>query len=106
MANFKRHRCRYRPKKRRRGLSQTTFRAQHGLKPIIIPPDCDLRTIDWGDKHGGRKYNWGYPHWHDIFFHTRPRRRQETRCCRMAMKSADLEGLVWPLEKKPHKYYW
>ena len=53
-------------------------------------------------------YNWlgSWPRWHDIIFHTRPRRRQTKACEIKAIKGYDLDAILWPLEKKPHIYYW
>jgi len=48
----------------------------------------------------------GYPHWHDILFHTRPRRMAEKRCLNALRQGVDPEDLAWPLSKKPHEYYW
>jgi hypothetical protein len=47
-----------------------------------------------------------WPRWHDIIFHTRPRRRRTKACEIMVMKGYDLDAILWPLEKKPHTYYW
>lgn len=53
-----------------------------------------------------RRYSrMGYPRWWDKVFHTRPR-RAATRSAERAALLTDAEGLIWPLDKKPHKYYW
>jgi hypothetical protein len=66
----------------------------------------DRTSIDWGDRSRGLKYNRGYPRWHDILFHTRPRRAGEKCLERKVLCGADPENLNWPLEKKPHRFYW
>ena len=108
MANYKRRKCRYLGSNWHR--STTTWRARLGLKPILVHRDDftdeEWRAIDWGDKDRGKKYNWGYPHAWDIRQHTRPRRAGEKRLEKKLLHGADSENLNWPLEKKPHKYYW
>lgn len=48
-----------------------------------------------------------YPKWWDVVFHTRPRRRRESLMLRKVVIGAiDADNAVWPLEHKPHKYYW
>jgi hypothetical protein len=39
-------------------------------------------------------------------FHTRPRRRRTKVCEIKVMKGFDPDAILWPLEKKPHIYYW
>ena len=68
------------------------------------------RTYHHGDKAKQRafKKHWrwlgSYPGWWDTLFHHRPRRQEERRLCRLAERGVD-DG-VWPLGRKPHKYYW
>jgi len=47
-----------------------------------------------------------WPAWHDRFFHTRPRRRKDSVCEIHVLRGCDVDDLVWPLNKKPHQYYW
>ena len=47
-----------------------------------------------------------WPRWHDIVFHTRPRRREETRLLSKVMHDGDPDMIAWPVSKKPHIYYW
>lgn len=64
----------------------------------------------------GRSYSWRnwpsywcstYPRWHDILFHTRPRRMAEAEIERAILAGkVDPDDTAWPLEHKPHKYYW
>jgi hypothetical protein len=42
----------------------------------------------------------------NIVFHSRPRRHLTRLTCRAVVKGVDADELVWPLEKKPHHYYW
>lgn len=50
---------------------------------------------------------WGtWPRWHDLVFHTRPRRARTRALENRVLHGADPDALVWPLSKKPHKYYW
>ena len=105
MANFKHRRCRYAGKHKQ--MTATSYRARMKLKPVRLPVELDCSTVDWGDRHRGRKYNWGYPRWHDILFHNRPRRAAEKRQeRRVLLGMEDLENNNWPLSKKPHQYYW
>lgn len=46
------------------------------------------------------------PSSHNIMFHTRPRRRQERELEMRVLKGEDPENIAWPLDKKPHNYYW
>lgn len=69
------------------------------------------RTYHHGDKQkerhlGLEDWRWSsnYPRWWDQMFHTRPRRQEERLLCRLAER--DVEDGIWPLSKKPHKYYW
>lgn len=48
-----------------------------------------------------------WPRHHDITYHTRPRRRAEAAvAAAIVRKGVDPDAAIWPLEKKPHKYYW
>ena len=46
------------------------------------------------------------PSSHNILFHTRPRRREERRLEQLVLRGEDTENLNWPLDRKPHEYYW
>ena len=46
------------------------------------------------------------PGWFRNLFNERPNRRITQRLEREAVKGADTEGLMWPLARKPHLYYW
>ena len=116
MANYKRGRCRYHGNySKPSSASSPGIRKELGLKPVVIPknwtaglsnPSEREPAIDWGDRHRGRKYNWGYPRWHDIVFHTRRRRAAMRREEILIAKGADPDDLAWTLDKKPHIYYW
>ncbi len=66
--------------------------------------------------HTGRKtlrdgkarcWNWSTPSWWNSLFHTRPLRRKTRRCEWRALHDLDAaDGLIWPLDKKPHAYFW
>lgn len=126
MAHYKRGKCRRDCPKAIRG-SETSWRARFGLKPVrILPehiPDWPLRKTDaeWDamwhprGRHGnrGRKISGpfsmmnGYPAWWDRTFHTRPRRSKEKAIARRILcGDLDPDDAAWPLEKKPHIYYW
>jgi hypothetical protein len=54
------------------------------------------------------RYYWlsQWPRSWDIVFHTRPRRRRTRVAEIRVMKGYDPDDVLWPLEKKPHIYYW
>jgi hypothetical protein len=47
-----------------------------------------------------------YPRWHDIVFHRRPQRRRTKALERAILKGGDPDVTAWPLQRKPHVYYW
>jgi hypothetical protein len=48
-----------------------------------------------------------WPKWWDVVEHTRPRRREESARLNKVLRGVvDPDDLPWPLEKKPHQYYW
>jgi len=54
------------------------------------------------------RYRWGYPkHW-DYTYHTRPRRAKERMALRrLLIDGGDFDGdVLFPLDRKPHIYYW
>jgi hypothetical protein len=68
------------------------------------------RTRHHGDKakertHGD-SWRWlgNYPGWWDTMMHHKPRRQAE-RSIKHKILRGDEETL-WPLDKKPHIYYW
>lgn len=69
------------------------------------------RTYHHGDRAKLRLYGerwWWYrnePKWWRKMYHTRPKRRENTRRCKDALHG--IEEQVWPLgNRKPHVYYW
>jgi hypothetical protein len=47
------------------------------------------------------------PGWWVKLYMSRPRRRQNKRCCMAVLKGKDPDGLVFPLgNHRPHEYYW
>lgn len=61
----------------------------------------------WESKKRNRHWMSNYPRWWDVVFHTRPNRRANTRMMRSVfIGNVDEDEAVWPLSKKPHKYYW
>jgi hypothetical protein len=54
-----------------------------------------------------RRFYDSCPAWHRITFITRPKRRENKRLERKAMKSEAPNELVWPVgNRKPHFFYW
>lgn len=47
-----------------------------------------------------------WPAWWDIVFHTRPQRRKEKELEKKVLSGADPDEIVWPVDKKPHHYFW
>lgn len=55
----------------------------------------------------GNSVHWlNTPSWWNIVFHTRPRRHKTRMMEHEVVKGCDPDGLLWPVEKKPHSYYW
>lgn len=48
----------------------------------------------------------GTPSRHNIVFHSRPRRRLDSKLARSIRSGIDPDATLWPLSKRPHKYYW
>ncbi len=86
MAHYKRKRSRLAG--RNKGYSSK------GLERRLVPQIEELRWLQ------------NYPRSHDKLYHTRPRRRSERKQERELLKGSDPDGLVWPLSRKPHEYYW
>lgn len=62
-----------------------------------------------GNARFGKHHTFWTCHWPaswDIVFHTRPTRRANKAMTRKVLAGHDPDGVVWPLSKKPHKYYW
>lgn len=54
-----------------------------------------------------RGWNWSEPSWWCNLLHTRPRRRATRHCEWRVLHNPDAaDGLIWPLDKKPHIYFW
>jgi hypothetical protein len=108
MANYKRGKCRYQGKAARSGLTaSTTFRKKVGLKPAKVPHWRDRAPeVDYWPGYWGSVWLGSWPRWHDIIFHSRPRRRAERRFEHAVLRGADADDLAWPLSKRPHEYYW
>ena len=62
------------------------------------------KTLRDGKGHG---WNWSTPSWWNNIFHTRPWRRKTRRCEWRVLHAPDAaDSLIWPLDKKPHLYFW
>jgi hypothetical protein len=95
-------------------MSQTYWRAKRGLTPVKLPKDWPkLLVMDTMDER--RRVFWprqfrsmaSYPRAWDIIMHTRPRRAQEKRLARaVQVGKLDPDAALWPLEKKPHRWYY
>lgn len=50
--------------------------------------------------------NW--PKWHDVLFHTRPKRHRERLLAHLVLRDlVDPEEALWEISwVRPHKYYW
>lgn len=46
------------------------------------------------------------PRWHHLLANKRPQRRRIKAVERAALKSDVPEALVWPVDRKPHDYFW
>ncbi len=106
MANFKRGKCRYQGSPH---TSSVTARKRLKLKPFKVPAGWlagGSVQIDWGCRFNGRKYNQGYPRWHDILYHTRRNRACNRLTVTKVLQGIDPEGIAWPLDRKPHIYFW
>lgn len=62
------------------------------------------KTLRDGQAHG---WNWTAPGWWHNLFHTRPWRRATRRCEWRVLHDPDAaDSLIWPLDRKPHWYFW
>jgi hypothetical protein len=58
-----------------------------------------------GESRGHWLRHW--PRWHDILFHNRPRRREEAALLHAVLRGwLDPDDVAWPLNHKPHQWYW
>lgn len=123
MAHYKRRKARIHCPRAIRG-GETSFRAKWNMQPIRLPERDQLPSYlsaewDWmwhpRGRHGnkGRKISGpyspmsSYPKWHDIVFHTRPKRRAGRALEKKVLQGCDPDDMAWPLgNRKPHKYYW
>ena len=116
MANYKR---RYPRTGGKTHISTTTWRKKQGLKPCITVIRDKFSgkriylDVSWGWRDNSRKYYQGYPRSHDIVHHSRPTRRKNRQVSREILMSDIMDrdplmvdDMVFPLAKKPHKYYW
>ena len=62
----------------------------------------------WEAEKRGTDWYWltRWPRWWDIVFHTRPQRRRTRKCLVAVMQGHDPDAILWPVDKKPHIYYW
>lgn len=63
----------------------------------------------WKRRYAGEDYgSWTshWPAWWDRQFHTRPRRRMTQQLLVQVSRGRDADEIAWPLDKKPHTYYW
>ena len=59
--------------------------------------------------HHHRQMHWAGPGWWHHLYSEKPRRAHERALERKAAKCAELDevdGVQWPLAKKPHHYYY
>lgn len=62
------------------------------------------KTLRDGQAHG---WNWSTPSWWNRLMHTRRRRVEARRVTVHLLRNPDAaDGLIWPLDKKPHWYFW
>ncbi len=118
MAHYKRGKCRYLGRNRR--SSETFRRKRLGLNPVRLPNVRDLGPTNYREwalwwqfykrifwPAGVWHWTRSYPRAWDIQQHTRPRRAREKQLARDIRDGrADPDNVAWPLQKKPHIYYW
>jgi hypothetical protein len=97
--NFRRNKPRLRTVKT--GWSRNSWRKRNGLvvKQGVFPYGPE----DWNTYKSMMSSN---PAWWDRMHHTRPWRAKSDRVTRMVMKGYDPDELAWPVNHKPHIYYW
>lgn len=108
MAHYKRGRPRTKANRGRGSTTNTNFRKRKGIKPARVPHWMDREDgIDYWPGFWGGIWLGNWPRYWDILHHTRPRRRAERAMEHKVIEGiADLDDLTWPLDKKPHQYYW
>lgn len=47
-----------------------------------------------------------WPAWWDLQFHTRPHRATTKHLERRVMQGDDPDAIAWPVNRKPHIYFW
>lgn len=85
MANFRRKKPAHRTSHR---YSSRTFEKRYKVKDWWVAWICKA------------------PAWHHIVFHRRPRRRATAAMENKILRGHDPDAAEWPLDKKPHRYYW
>ena len=54
-----------------------------------------------------RGWNWSTPSWWNRLVHAKRRRVEVRRVTALFMRDPGAaDGLIWPLDKKPHLYFW
>jgi hypothetical protein len=115
--NYKRKRCRLAARRSNPGNSY--LRARLGMRPVnnhyprrdncATDAEYGAAVLAWRKAWDDYPWFWAmsnYPaHW-DRTYHTRPRRVKNRRACRAILAGADPDNMVYPLDKKPHIYYW
>lgn len=94
--NFRRKKPRSKTSKRG---SINSWRKSCGL--VVKPGKRPYGPGDWNSYKSPR-----YPKWWDILHHTRPHRAKSKAITKKVMMGADAEDVSWPLNHKPHSYYW
>lgn len=62
------------------------------------------KTLRDGKGHG---WNWSTPSWWNRLFNNRPNRQAMQRALHAFTRNPELaDGIVYPLDRKPHKYFW
>jgi hypothetical protein len=62
------------------------------------------KTLRDGKGHG---WNWSTPSWWNRLMHTKRRRVEVRRVMARFMRDPGAaDGLIWPIDRKPHWYFW
>ncbi len=113
MANYKRGKCRFLGGCRRN--SESFHRKRLGLKPVVLPESPGWRSPGYDEWRQLIRRSWpdgtgmmrNTPRKWNIVYHTRPRRAREKRMEQAILRgTVDPDNAIFPLEKKPHIYYW
>ena len=94
--NFRRNKPRTKTSKRG---STNSWRKRNGL--VVKPGKHPYGTGDWNTY---KSPHW--PKWWDVLYHTRPWRAKSKEVTRKVLNGADPDGITWPVNHKPHNYYW